>query len=524
MLNKIKFFLLIFLLIMPIFSVIAATGAGTRINGKIVFASDRDGNYEIYVMNADGSGQTRLTTSNYDDKWPSWSPDGTKIIFLRDLGGNWEIYAMNVDGSGQTRLTNNNQADGSPAWSPDGTKITFSRDLSDSWEIFVMNADGSGQTRLTYNNFDDGHSSWSPDGTKIVFLSERDDNYEIYVMNVDGTGQTRLTNNNASDIVYGSAWQGLKKTATLTLEPSTTNTYVDVDFNLNATLSAPRSGKATLLWAINDTRFIYRSNLAITDGKFNTIFAASSPGIWAFKVVWEGDDEYNASESNNVTVRVQLPTISVRVDAGPTTVYSGGTSTIRASLTGGGAAISGASVTVSSSNGGSMSAVSDKGNGTYVTTFTAPETTAQTTCTLTFSASKAGYLSGSVQAQITVQPLVIKIQIKGSDGAPFAGVALASASQPSGQAALSGSTDVNGQVSFAGVLKGSYTFKASKSGYDDKTLSLMVQQGQAASETVTLNKSPGGIPGYPALSIIFAMLAVLLVLYRMKPVKSRPGL
>ncbi|MBI4283332.1 MAG: S8 family serine peptidase [Chloroflexi bacterium] len=163
---------------------------------KIAFVSGRDGNREIYAMNADGSSPTRLTNNTAGDIWPVWSRDGTKIVFVSDRDGNNEIYVMNADGSSQTRLTNNTAGDNFPVWSPDGTKIAFNsgRDGGDFPEIYVMNADGSSQTRLTNNTASDNFPIWSADGTKIAFSSERDGNWEIYNMNVDGSSQTRVTN------------------------------------------------------------------------------------------------------------------------------------------------------------------------------------------------------------------------------------------------------------------------------------------------------------------------------------------
>jgi len=84
-----------------------SSGTFPGTNGKIIFASDRDGNKEIYVMDADGSNQTRLTTNSSLDVEPSWSPNGSKIAFNSDRDGNKEIYVMNADGSNATRLTNN---------------------------------------------------------------------------------------------------------------------------------------------------------------------------------------------------------------------------------------------------------------------------------------------------------------------------------------------------------------------------------------------------------------------------------
>jgi len=121
----------------------------------VAFVSYRDGNYEIYSMNADGSNQTRLTNNTAGDTSPSWSPDGSRIAFQSIRDGNYEIYAMNADGYQQTRLTNNAALEAFPSWSPDGTKITFNTSRDGNNEIYVMSADGYQQTRLTSNLADD---------------------------------------------------------------------------------------------------------------------------------------------------------------------------------------------------------------------------------------------------------------------------------------------------------------------------------------------------------------------------------
>lgn len=215
--------------------------------GRIAFVSNRDGNYEIYAMKADGTGETRLTDNPADDWSPAWSPDGRSIAFTstRDAQapGVHNIYVMNADGSNLVRLTYNQAWDEYPAWSPDGQCIAFvstadnnaeifavNRDGSDyrrltynqaddinptwaldgrrlafasrrtgTWQIFVMDADGSNQTRITHSEGNDLHPVWSPDGGRIAFFSDRDGNKEIYVMNADGTEQTRLTQNPAID-------------------------------------------------------------------------------------------------------------------------------------------------------------------------------------------------------------------------------------------------------------------------------------------------------------------------------------
>src|SRR5205807_9058575 len=107
-------------------------------------------------------------------------------------------YVMNADGTGQTRLTNNSITDEAPFFSSDGTKIAFERQVVGLFQIFLMNADGTNVIQLTSasSNFS---PAFSPDGTKITFFSDRDGNDEIYVMESNGANQTRLTNNILSD-------------------------------------------------------------------------------------------------------------------------------------------------------------------------------------------------------------------------------------------------------------------------------------------------------------------------------------
>lgn len=205
---------------------------------SIAFVSDRDGDAEIYVMNADGSGVEQLTDNEFGDYFPTWSPDGRRIAFISEREDDvqiHDIYVMNADGSGIEQLTDacNNV---SPAWSPDGQRIAF----QSRGDIYVMYADGSGVEQLTgepsescaeifiadldgdgdgnfyvrnengsvelftdYESLDwenvNWLPSWSPDGSRIAFSSYRDGDSEIYVMNADGGGVEQLTDNEIRD-------------------------------------------------------------------------------------------------------------------------------------------------------------------------------------------------------------------------------------------------------------------------------------------------------------------------------------
>lgn len=194
-------------------------------DGKIAFSSERDGNREIYLMNADGSGQTRLTntpTANEDFvNWspdgkklvystpaicimdlsvvpgkeacfskisgfePVWSPDGNKILYRALVNGVRTFHIVNSDGTNDTMLnlfisTKIN----SPDWSPDGKQIVFTSPIG----TYIANADGSSVHLLA--NAGNSDPSWSPDGHKIVFKNSGD----LFSINVDGSGLTLLSN------------------------------------------------------------------------------------------------------------------------------------------------------------------------------------------------------------------------------------------------------------------------------------------------------------------------------------------
>ena len=148
---------------------------------KIAFTSDRNGNFEIYVMDADGTNPVRLTKNPASDNSPTWSPDGKRIAFTSNPNGVYDIYAVNVDGSNRTNLTHKPAGDFGATWSPDGKRIAYGSNIGNE-EIYIMSADGTNQTNLTRHGKADRHPDWSPDGTKIVFTSDRDGDREIYVI------------------------------------------------------------------------------------------------------------------------------------------------------------------------------------------------------------------------------------------------------------------------------------------------------------------------------------------------------
>lgn len=172
---------------------------------QIAFSSGRDKrSTELYVMDIDGKNVTRLTDNDNFEDAPGWSPDGKQIIFTRDIkadndstpgrASNGEIFIMNADGSNQRRLTNRPGFDGGPRFSPDGSRIAFyGKDEKGNFEIFIMNSDGSNLYNLTEDELEDYSPSWSPDGKWIAYTKGNSKNYDVWAIHLETRIKFRLT-------------------------------------------------------------------------------------------------------------------------------------------------------------------------------------------------------------------------------------------------------------------------------------------------------------------------------------------
>jgi Tol biopolymer transport system component len=154
-------------------------------------------------MNADGSAETQITITPSGTSFtryynPSLSPDGTQIAFHRGhYNGNglqYDIWVMDADGTNQTRVTNDMAIDEQPDWSPDGTQLAFRKEA----DIYTIEPDGTGLTQVTSTG-DDSQPRWSSDGTQFAITSYRDNNNDIWLIDIDGSNPQQLTTNGASD-------------------------------------------------------------------------------------------------------------------------------------------------------------------------------------------------------------------------------------------------------------------------------------------------------------------------------------
>jgi Tol biopolymer transport system component/uncharacterized membrane protein len=166
---------------------------------RIAFATNRDGQNEIYLMNADGTNPVNLTNNPADDQQPAWSVDGQWIAFTSNRDGNYEIYVLRVSDLGTINLTNNSGNDSQPNWvrsttfDPSGEYILFTSDRDGNLEIYRMKTDGTQATNLTVNPAGDQMANGSPDGALVAFSTDRDGNPEIYTMRIDGNAQANQT-------------------------------------------------------------------------------------------------------------------------------------------------------------------------------------------------------------------------------------------------------------------------------------------------------------------------------------------
>ena len=155
----------------------ATKGSYPGTNGKVAFCAFTSyPKTAIFIMNEDGTDRQQLTSGDFFDDYPCWSPDGTKIVFARAVLGfaDFAVWVMNADGTDLRQLTSSGYAT-SPAWSPDGSRIAFVREPGgyDIYEIDAVGPTGDGTKRITNGR----NPSWSPDGSKIAF----DDGYNIYL-------------------------------------------------------------------------------------------------------------------------------------------------------------------------------------------------------------------------------------------------------------------------------------------------------------------------------------------------------
>jgi Tol biopolymer transport system component len=266
--------------------------APLRSNGQVVFYSERDGDAEIYLMNPDGSNQHPLTDNNADDFSPAWSPDGTLIAFESDRDDmnprvcfpncNYNLYVMNADGSEPRQLTALPGAEWHADWSPDGNWLLFTASTggNDNAGIYLISAEGGEPQALLVDAYDNKAADWSPDGTQIAFSSNRDGNLNIFIMNADGSHISKVIDSGLDDYLpewspdgrqiafFAANWPTIKQDIfTVNLDGT----------NLQNLTNTPRIVDEDPKWSLDGNQIIFQSD---RDGNFE-IYSMNSDGSQA---------------------------------------------------------------------------------------------------------------------------------------------------------------------------------------------------------------------------------------------------
>jgi TolB protein len=180
-------------------------GSNPASDGLIAFDAARHGQWDIFVVNPDGTGLTNITEDNRDQRQPSWSPDGTRLMFLEQRGSGMSIIVRDMRSGQSTSLAwmTGGLSDTGPTWSPDGRYVAYAREA-----LFIVPMDGTMPARQVANGYwAVSEGSWSPDGEHLTFAgveTRGDWSPSVYTVEIDGDTVTKLTPE--SEYAYDPRW------------------------------------------------------------------------------------------------------------------------------------------------------------------------------------------------------------------------------------------------------------------------------------------------------------------------------
>jgi len=183
----------------PVWSPGCGGGPGC-VTGTLAFQSDRNGNWDIYLLNTGlDPAPVQLTDDPGDDTDPFWSPDGTAITFQSDRNGNWDIFTIEIESGQETQWTDDPGDEVDPVWSPGGTMIAYASNRDGNWDLYLVDLESGEEVQVTSDEGNDLLPAWSPDGSWIAFQSDHEGNLDIYAYEVATGRLVRLTDLPSTD-------------------------------------------------------------------------------------------------------------------------------------------------------------------------------------------------------------------------------------------------------------------------------------------------------------------------------------
>lgn len=168
--------------------------------GKIVFASGKTGDYDLWSLDLATSTPRQLTRTRYWNDKPKWSPDGRRIVYTSAVATGQEIFSISAEGGAPEQLTTLGKWCDSPCYSPDGRRIAYISNEAGNNDVWIMDADGGNRTQITTYRGSDNHVRWMPDGRGIVFSSDRDEDADIWHIDLQTREATQLNTDRGADI------------------------------------------------------------------------------------------------------------------------------------------------------------------------------------------------------------------------------------------------------------------------------------------------------------------------------------
>lgn len=282
--------------LMLIFATTAQAAAPTAQRGgysnALVFASNADGDFDIYVADLDSGNIIPLTFNDSEDYSPVWSTNGQEIAFASDQDGDWDIYIMSYDGSSVTNLTNDSSSDDLyPAWSSDD-QIAFTSNRSGSWDLWVTDASGSDPAQMTFSDSYEGTPTWSPDGW-LAFVTGREDAREIHALDQNGTLYAVATSGfgdyspawspDGSYIAYVSQQDGNQEIYVVDTACITASSCAGSAFNL----TQDSGGDVDPAWSPDSSQIVFGSG---RNGSSTELYIMNADGSGATAITDDGSD------------------------------------------------------------------------------------------------------------------------------------------------------------------------------------------------------------------------------------------